>query len=178
SRQPERCVFSREWNRPILNNLVLAQQLDGGHGFHNVSLDPDDLELVRSDPGSAFQIHRKELVSDFVAVHAVGPITALLKVNQPARFSVPIAQTLAAQVEVLAHIGMKYQRKSYESGGDDVVGKVSLDEFVRTVLLDGNRCRRRFEDGGDVVVLARFRTDRDAVSIERLMEQVLDRGET
>ena len=59
---------------------MLAEQTDFRHWLDEVCLDANDLKLVGCDPRAAFQVDPKHLLSDFVTVHAVWQILALVKV--------------------------------------------------------------------------------------------------
>src|SRR4029077_2947874 len=79
--QPERDVLLRKGNWSILNHLMLAEQMNFGHGFHHIGFPAHDLKVVGGDPCPSFQGHVKKIHSDAIAVHMVGTVAALAEVD-------------------------------------------------------------------------------------------------
>src|SRR4051812_18486757 len=109
---------------------MLADQANLGHWLDQVRLNADDLKLVGCNPSSSLDVHRIDLFSDLVAMHAIGPLLALAEMYQPAGLFTPIAQAFALHDEVVPHAGVKDERQRYEAGAGNLVGIIGQRRYV------------------------------------------------
>src|SRR6266849_5192873 len=90
-RQPELGSFLLKRNRPVFDDLMLADQTNLWNWTYHFRLDSNDLKLVGCDPGPSLQLQRIDLGPDLVIMNARWSVVALFEVNQPRRLPVPIS---------------------------------------------------------------------------------------
>src|SRR5262249_26096220 len=93
--QPERSIFFREWNRPVFDDLMFAEQADFRHGLDHIGLDANNLKFVSGDPCASLEVYTIDGVSHLVTVHMIRMILSLPKVNEPGGLSAPVSQSFA-----------------------------------------------------------------------------------
>ncbi len=89
--QPHFNVLFLKLYRPVLNNLVLREQANVGHGLHQLRLHAYNLKFIRRDPGAALEIDGVNQPRNLEIVNAIGTVVALAKVNQPCSLPPQIA---------------------------------------------------------------------------------------
>ena len=101
-----------------------------------------------------------------IAVHVVGTVIALAKVYQPGCLPMPVPQAFTVHIEVVPHVGMKYQCQHGKAYAGDLIWISGQSKLVRAVFIDQEKPRLRLRDRSHVIVLSRFGADRNAEWIE------------
>ncbi len=102
--------MSPELHRAIGNAGVLRHQPDFRNGFHQVGFQMQDLETIRRDPCPPLQIDRVVVLVHHVRAQAAGLIVELAEMHQPRCLSLPVAQSLALPIKVVAEQRVKRDR--------------------------------------------------------------------
>ena len=117
-----------------------------------------------------------DLIPNFVGVHMIGAIFALSKMHKPRGLTVPITLPFAQHLELLAPVRMENERERRKTLARDLV-RIPLErKLFGSIFVNIQNARARLRDGRNVRYICAFPWNRDAVIIQALMEQILDRG--